>query len=151
MNVEITRQKQKIDTLFSKVSAIADEEIKAHYSKYLCVLVSGFVETSLRSMLEDYANRRAHKNIANFVSDRLGYATNLNQQKIVNLLNSFNSAWGDLFMQLPIEYKEAFDTVIANRNLIVHGTPVTITYVRIKEFYSYIHRGIDSIYKIVNS
>jgi hypothetical protein len=48
--VEVTRQKQRIDDLF-KLSNDLPGEVQAHWSRYLCILIAGFLEISVVSGL----------------------------------------------------------------------------------------------------
>ena len=144
-------EKEKLDNLFDEASKIADLEIKAYFSRYLCVLVSGFIENSLRIILSKYATKRSHPNIANFVNQRLSHQTNFNTEKISQLLGGFSPDWRIKFDEkLPDELKNAFDTVLANRNPIVHGNNVGMSYVRIKGYYADVVKGIELICDLVD-
>ena len=70
--VEIVRQKQRLDELFEKIRALdTDVELQSHWSRYLCVLVLGFIENSLRTILSKFAEQRADKRVANYVESQL--------------------------------------------------------------------------------
>jgi hypothetical protein len=59
-NKKVVSHKQRLDALFDKVEALDnDPELIAHWSRYLCVLVSGFIEASLRTILTDYVSARS--------------------------------------------------------------------------------------------
>ncbi len=58
--VEITRQRQRLDDLFQKAKNLPDAEAQSHWSRYLCVLVSGFLENSVRITYTEYARKRAN-------------------------------------------------------------------------------------------
>src|SRR3972149_9586005 len=147
MHIEIQREKQKLDDLFKKASELDDDEMKSHWSKYLCVLVSGFLENSLRTMLFHYTSSKSHPNVANYVSKQIKSITNLMQQKVKQLLGSFNKDWQDLFEKsISGEQKDAVDSVVANRHQIVHGVSVGITYSRVSEYY----RHIKDVVKIIH-
>ena len=48
-NKKVVSHKQRLDALFDKVKALDSEpELISHWSRYLCVLVSGFIEASVR-------------------------------------------------------------------------------------------------------
>lgn len=147
--MQIIKDQQKLDDLFEKVKKVDDEEMKSHWSKYLCVLVSGFLENSLRNLMFDYTSRKSHPNIANFVGSQIKGITNPNEEKIKQLLGSFSKDWLDLFEQsISGEHKDAMDSIVANRHLIVHGHSVGITYVRVNDYYKKIKDVIKIIYHI---
>ncbi|MBI5604278.1 MAG: hypothetical protein HY879_13095 [Deltaproteobacteria bacterium] len=123
-----------------------DEEILAHWAKYVCVLTSGFVENSMRMILQDYVKRHANSPVVNFVDKRIEGLTNLNDDKIAQLLGSFNPNWREKYLQTRTsEQKDAIDSVVANRHLIAHGRSVGITLSRMKNFYNEIVRAVKII------
>jgi hypothetical protein len=148
MTVLGLRIKDQIDAVFALVSRhIVDEEMLAHWACYLCVLASGLIEVSLRSILTKYVKDRSHPDVTNFVETRLQGVTNLNEEKVYQLLSSFNPAWGEKFRQRRTDVqKAALDSVIANRNQIVHGGPVGLTIVRMKDYY----REIMSVLNLID-
>ena len=45
-NIEVIRYQQRLDDLFKKIVAFAEDiELQSHWARYLCILVSGFLET----------------------------------------------------------------------------------------------------------
>ena len=147
MILDVFREKQKIDHIFSLTDKIQpDEELMSHWAKYLCVLTSGFVENSLRSILAQFVVARSSREVANYLESKIRSITNLNEERVYQLLWSFSSEWGDKFREKRTEkQKDAIDSVVANRNLIVHGRSVGITIVRIREYYTEIIKTITII------
>lgn len=143
----VMREKQRLDTVFALVAQVpAQEEVLAHWAKYLCVLASGFIENSLRLLLQAYADQHSKGPITNYVSSRLSGLTNLNDEKIAQLLGSFSPTWRDTFIALRTpQQKDAIDSVLANRHLIAHGRPVGITFIRMKNYYAEIAKVIRMI------
>ena len=120
---QVSREKQRLDGVFALIGHMnVDEEALAHWAKYLCVLTSGFIENCLRMILQGYARKHANQPIVSFVESRLEGITNLNAERISQILGSFNSIWREGFLQkLSPEQKDAVDSVIANRHLIAIG------------------------------
>jgi hypothetical protein len=147
MILQVSREKQRLDQVFSLVGQMSvDEEVFAHWAKYLCVLTSGFIENSLRMILQDYVRKHANQPVMSFVESRIESITNLNQEKISQLLNSFNPVWREAFLEtLTPEQKDAIDSVNANRHLIAHGRAVGITLARMKNYYAEISKVIKII------
>jgi hypothetical protein len=146
-NREAVRYKQRLDNLFKQVSALpADIELQSHWAKYLCVLVSGFLETSVRAIFSQYASDKAAPYVANYVASRLKRFTNPNMDDILHLASRFNEDWGKCLESATRgELKDAVDSIVANRNLIAHGENPGITYVRIKGYYERAVTVIDLI------
>lgn len=145
-SVEITSYKGRLDNLFSLISNIQEVELKSHWSRYLCVLVAGFVEVSIQAIFCDYARKSSSPHVSNYVNSKLKRFTNPNMHDIVELAGTFNSRWGEILEQgSQGELKDAVDSVMANRNQIAHGENVGISYIRIKEYYNSISKLISFV------
>jgi hypothetical protein len=144
-----TEQKKKMDLLFENIKNFkGDEEISSLLSKHLCILVSGYLENSIRDIIYDYAKTKSHQNIANFVSVKLKRIGNPKIEAILQLVGSFNSDWRDTVeKQLDDELKEAVNSIVRNRNQIAHGADVGITFGQIYRYYERSNRVIKIIEK----
>ena len=148
-NQSIVSYKQRLDNLFAQIKAFAgDPELQSHWAMYLCVLTSGFLETSVREIYGLYSSEMAAPNVANFVKNKLEDFQNPKMEKILELTRSFNQAW-EIHLRAATEgeIKDAVDSVVANRHLIAHGRSVGITYVMIKNYYNNAIKLIDLIDK----
>jgi len=145
-------KKQRLDNLFEKVAGFSDDlELQSHWAAYLCVLVSGYIETSVQEIYSDYSIRKSDVNVARFVQKNLKFFNNPKMDKILNLTRKFNIEWEkQLQASTEGELKDSIDTIVANRNRIAHGENVGITYVRIKTYYINAKKVIKIIEKKVN-
>jgi len=137
VNRSILSEKQKLDNLFSLIDVLDyDEELVSHWSRYLCVIVSAFIENALRISINHYVSGKCHPNIIHFVDYHIERITNLNDEKIKTLIGSFSSGWRAILEERITEkQKDAIDSIVANRHLIVHGRSVGITLKRIRDYY----------------
>lgn len=156
MNLHILSHRQRIDTLFSKVASISNPADQSEWSKYLCVLVSGFIEESLRVLLEEYTRTHSAPNIQNFVEKQIGNITNCKTSRILEVLSKFSQDWANDFSNqiqatssIADEIKNSIDSVIANRHDIAHGRNVGITYTRISNYYNNIKKAVDILDTII--
>ena len=79
----VVQHKQRRDSVFAKSSDLnSDAELLANWGKYTCVLVSGFVEQSVRSILTEYAKSKSAPEIEQFVGRSLRSFTNAKLSKI---------------------------------------------------------------------
>jgi hypothetical protein len=147
--VEIHRYRQLLKSLFEKVSSLPDDnELKAHWAKYLCVMVSGYIEVAIRAMYAQYATLKSHPNIAAFVGKELERFQNPSMEKILTLTGRFDPVWERaLRLASEGELKDSIDSVVAVRHQIVHGRSVGITYSRIRQYYEDVEKVIDIIDK----
>src|SRR4030042_4974494 len=94
--LEAVRYRQRLDNLFSQISAFSgDAELQAQWARYLCVLVSGFLEVSICATYNQLAIKNASPNIANFVKCQLDSFQNPKMGKITELTRAFNSEWAN--------------------------------------------------------
>lgn len=144
---EIIRLRTRLDNLFALYENLPDDyEIKAHWARYLCVLTSGFLEQSVKTLYRECAAKKSAPFIANFVAHRLESFQNPKMGKILDLTGNFEAKWKEeLEVVTDDQIKGAVDSVVENRNKIAHGVDVGITYVRIKEYYKSVINVIDLI------
>ena len=147
MNPILLSEKQRIDNLFDRISELpVNDEFHAHWSRYLCVLISGFIENAMRILLTEYSKNKSHPNVSNYVSKQIKGITNLNNERILQLLGSFDSKWRTVVEQkISDAQKDAIDSIVANRHNIVHGRSVGITITRVKNYYLSILSVISTI------
>ncbi len=149
---EILRYKQRLDNLFSKISAFsgrpAEFELRSHWTRYLCVLVSGFLEVSIYEIYTAYAKDKSAPNIANYIEAQLEGFQNPKMGKILQVVEAFNPKWAEEIQNLPdyLKIKNAVDSVVANRHKIAHGEDVDIEYNRLRSWYADVYKLIVILY-----
>lgn len=146
-DIEIVRYQKRLEGLFAHVKLMADNvELQSHWARYLCILISGFLEVSVRSLYGSYAKDKAAPYVANFVERNLERLQNPTMEKILNLSASFSPSWeAELRTATEGALKDAVDSVVANRNRISHGQDVGITYVRVQDYYERVVRVIELV------
>ncbi len=156
MNPLILSHRQRLDHLFAKISLTSNPADQSEWSKYLCVLVSGFIEESLRVLLEEYTNKHSAPNIQNFVKKQIDSITNCKTTRILEVLGKFNQKWAEEFTikiqersDKTDEIKNSIDSVITNRHTIAHGGNVGITYARIQTYYNNIKKAVEILEDII--
>jgi hypothetical protein len=147
MNIEILKQRQRLDHLFKLVRALdSDPELQAHWACYLCVLASGLIETAVRASLADYARGAAAPAVARYVASCLEYFQNPKMEKIVGLIRSFDPNWAsELVERTEGEPKDAVDSIVANRNNISHGRSVSISFAQMTKYYQGSLQAIEAV------
>lgn len=136
-NIDIVRREQRLDSLFAKAGRVArDPELQSHWARYLCMLVSGFLETSIRAIFARYASERAHPQVASFVTAQLGFLQNPKMGKILELVGKFSPDWQkQLEAETSGEIKAAVNSIVTNRNKIAHGEDVSLGLVGLQRYY----------------
>ena len=151
MSSDIHRITSRIDSLVISSENIEDDEIKSHISRYLCVLISGFLEEVIKILIYEYSSTHANRSISNHVNYRCKKISNMNTKKILDLLATFDELWKEsLEFDLSDEEKDSIDSVVANRNLIAHGKDTNISFVRVKGWWSVIKKVITKLGSVQN-
>ena len=142
--VEITRQRQRLDELFQKAKHLPDPEVQSHWSRYLCVLVSGFLENSVRITYTEYARNRSDLSVANFVESRLRQFQNPKMGAILDLAAGFNQDWKQrLENDTKGQLSESVNSIVGNRHKIAHGESVGLTLQTLNQYYADALRVVD--------
>lgn len=132
----IHQQKQRLDELFKVARTLSDAEIQSHWSRYLCVLVSGFLENSVELCLSEYSKRAANSSVSNFVSARLRGFQNPKMSAILELLGSFNPDWR---MRTEVatqgQLADSVNSIVGNRHKIAHGESVSLSMGSLAAYY----------------
>jgi hypothetical protein len=91
---EIIDKRRNIQDLMKKYDDFkADYILTSEWSKYLVVLISGFLETSIQTIVMDFVNRKIHRYTSAYVSENLDYFTNPTVGKIGSLFGAFDDVW----------------------------------------------------------
>ena len=122
------------------------ERIHSDLSKYLCVLVSGFIEQSIRDVYREYANK-ANPRVQTLVSQLLDeQIQSPNAKNLVELAGKLDREWGIQLEELMgEEYKSAVDSVVSNRHRIAHGQDSQVTYRMIREWYEAVNKVVEFV------
>lgn len=140
--------RQRLQATFARVQDIPFDkmELRADFARYLCVTVSGYVETAMSAIARDHARRQASPTVFGYVDSQITRPGTINSDRLLQIVGSFNSEWRvklDYFMDG--KRKDALNSVVANRNSIAHGESVGLTYARIKEYFDHIEEVVDFV------
>lgn len=132
---EVRRRKQQLDATFAHVEGAAlSPELISHFSRYLCVLVSGHVEQSIKELIAQYVRTKSSPQIQRFMGQRMRRVQNIDLDRLKELLESFDPAWWQaLALSRPDELL-ALDSFAAVRNGVSHGADSGITLGTIRQY-----------------
>jgi len=149
---EVARLRKQLDDTFERVRDLMgdpDLEIRSDFARYLCVLVSGYLERALVEIILEHARSAGGPTLQRFVEVHTRRFANANCQRILSLVGNLDPRWRtDLEAVLKDERKAAIDSIIALRNRIAHGTPPGITYHRIREYYLHVQAAIEEVAQV---
>ena len=140
---EVHKFESRLDELFDKTGIITDTQAQAHWARYLCVLVSGYIETSVRETVSQYTRNHASPTVLNYVDSQLAWFQNPKIDKINQLLHAFDPNIAGRIGALDDAMKNAVDSVVNNRHQIAHGRDVGIGAVTIKDYYAEVKKFVE--------
>lgn len=143
---EVARRKQKLEGVFGQVAgAPLTPELVAHFSRYLCVLVSGFAEQSVKELVTQYARLRSEERIQRHTAIQLKRLRNIDLEKLRHLVESFDPAWwNQLLLDCPDELA-AFDSVATIRNNVSHGGDSGVTLLTVRQYFDQVSAVLDDL------
>ncbi len=151
MTRELTRQQNRLDELFKRVDGIDDPYLQAHFARYLCVLLSGYLEYAVYEIFSDYARRTAHKRVAGYVERRLDDFYTPSTERLLALAGEFDRTWReDLEHRLTPEMREAINSIRSLRNQIAHGENMGVSYATMRDYYTRIKQVVAALQAVTN-
>lgn len=156
MDIKIIQHKQRLDSLFTVASSIQDMRMQGEWARYLCVLVSGYLENSIRIILTSYISRNSSLKIQRFNDQLISNLTNCKHGKIVKVLEQFDIVWSSDYIskiesrgRIQNEIKDSIDSLVQNRHDIAHGKSVGIGYVNVKKYFEKVQIALEIIDEII--
>ena len=147
-NARLKYEKEELDSLFAKLNKL-EAELQPHFSRYLCVLVSGFLENAVSLIFIDYIKRKKPSpDIQVYIENNLRWFQNPKMEKILELAGSFNQTWQEnLSIATKGEIADSVNTLVNTRNSIAHGGTIGINPKTIASYYNKVLELIDLLEK----
>ena len=133
---EVLRRKKRLESAFELISNSGlTPELMSHFARYLSVLVSGHVEQSVKELVTEYVRVRAEAKVQRYVGNQLNKLQNINQDKLRQLVESFNPEWWQKITADRVDELAALDSVTAVRNSVSHGGDSGITLLIVRQYF----------------
>lgn len=147
MDLRLIDQKRKgIEFLLDNAPAATGDsfELRSHWARYLCVVVSGYIESAIRQLMTLYSTDKSSPAVARYVSVQIKWFQNAKFEEILALLRSFEPKWeSDLLAVVDEEHKAAINSIIGNRHAIAHGDSSSVTISSLKDWYKKANEVVD--------
>ena len=129
--------RDRLDSLFRHIPTLADDPyLQSNLVKFACVLVCGYIEVSLRDILQEYTRTRASVEVGKYVSRQLERTRNPKMEIILQLVGAFSQDWdNNIRDQTRGRLKDHVDSLINDRNQIAHGKDVGLSFIQLQEYY----------------
>lgn len=112
-----------------------DPEEQAHWAKYLSVLISGYLEQSIKEVLFEYTASYEALRLGHYIEASWPESRNMKTSNINIILEHFDHSWGVSFIAWLLEndqYKAEINSLISSRNDIAHGKEANTTNVTLR-------------------
>ena len=140
-----------ISGVFSRVQNFSEmPDVQADYARYLCVLITGYLEQTIVQIIVDYVDALGNKSLHQYVAETLRRPGNMRAKQILDLVGRFSDAWqSHLHHKLTQRHRDAIGSLYASRNRIAHGDDVDLTYRQVQEYYKLILEAIRFVEEVV--
>lgn len=143
---EVARRRQRIAALIGTINGAGlSAELTAHYARYLCVLVSGYAEQSVKELVTQYSRSKSNEPIQRYVGKQVGLVRNIDQERLKQLIEAFDPEWWRALSHARPDELEAFGSVAAVRNSISHGGDGSITIATLAQYFHQISDVLDDL------
>lgn len=143
---EVFRLRQRLDRKFERIDRFADSdiELQSDFARYLCILVSGFMEKAIQELAMECCRRMASGAARSFAIAQLDRSRNPSVEALLVFVGSFSPEWRDRMDRfLTEERRDAIGSIVGLRNDAAHGGSAGITYARVREYYARVRETVD--------
>ena len=141
----------RTDDAFERAVGFDSEpDIQADYARYLCILVTGFLEQAVVRVILNYVDAVGDPSLSRYVAETLRRPGSMQAGEIMRLVGSFNEDWRtQLEKKLTTRHRDAIGSVYASRNKIAHGEDVDLAYRQVRDDYHLVREAVDFLEETV--
>lgn len=152
MDLVVKEYVKKLDDIFIIAKKIDsdNDELRAHMAKYLCIRISGLMETFFKRKIANYLKGKTPKPVESYVNNAFKTFSSVNTKKIITTMEVFSKEWASEFQEIITDTQKAsLDAIIANRHNLAHGKDQGLTLKQIEEHYNNIKEIMELVELIV--
>lgn len=139
---------KRIDRLIEQYADLPEEgDIRSHWARYVCVLISGLLETAVEEMCSDYAGARGHQSLAHFVGKSVSWNNQASVEVICKTLGRFRGEWHAWAYDVMTDAeRSAINSVVHLRHGIAHGRNNSVQWVLlVSEYYPNVKNALQKL------
>lgn len=151
---EVEFRRRKLAAAFKRAEDLRSltdpAELEAQYARYLCVLVSGFVERSVAEIIMNYAEGKTAQPLLLFVESALKRLANVDKERLLAVIGDLDSSWRvEIDAYVTDERQAALNSVVGLRNNIAHGGDAGISLAQIERYWVAVQEVVDKVASVV--
>ncbi len=153
LSSELISFEARIENLLDRADAavLVDGELASSLARFACVLTSGYLEESVRTLVGGWCGDKALPHVHAYVGRQLDWFSNPKLGKLLELLSHFSATWRDEFEAvLTDEEKDAINSVVSNRHQIAHGRNVGLSPVPMRRYLGACKSAVRKLDLVVN-
>ena len=141
----------RLDETFSRAMRFDSEpEVESDYARYLCILVTGFLEKAVEQAILNYVDSQGNHRLSSYVAETLRSSRSMRAETILKIVGDFDEQWkSNLALKLTPRHREAIGSVYASRNKIAHGEDVDLPYRQVSSDYALVREAVGFIEEII--
>lgn len=145
MKLKLDSQLKTLDDWILLAEKQDDDEVKAHLSRYLCIRVSGIVESAIKLIFQSYVDGKCPQCVASYTNKHIQKINNVASEKISNLLGSFSLDWKDKYDNFVDGQRESsLNSIVSQRHNLAHNfNNNSISLNQVKTYYGDIKEIIE--------
>jgi hypothetical protein len=145
----IESRKRQLDEFFerAKDKAISDI-IRSDLARHGAVLVCGFVERAVETVVMERVSLYANVRVANFVRKHFARGTKYDCEQICQLFERFDPVWSDGLRRFLVDNDDVVQSMLSVyglRNPIAHGGTANASLVYVIGYYECAKRLVDAM------
>ena len=144
---EIDSLRKRLNSTFARLKTVSDDpEVLSDLARHLCVLVAGFLERAIVEVLVEHTRTRSDASVLRHVERELQRTTNLNSQRLLDVVGSFDPHWRESLEQFLVdEYRDAVNSIINLRHTVAHGRFTGVTMARVEGYYTLVDQVVEHV------
>jgi len=107
-----------------------DPEEQSHWAKYLSVLISGYLEQSIKEILLEFTASHGAAKLGQYIKATWPESRNMKASNIADILECFEPLWSVQFnswLASNDQFKSEINSLISSRNNVAHGKEANTT------------------------
>ena len=153
--------RKRLDSMFTNIPEVKDDSIQGTtylhsvWSKHLCVLVSGYLEQSMKELVFEFCDSAASPHVYRYVEKTWPKSKNMRWEQVTKVISNLNEEWGhnvNAWFENNDSRKSELNSLIQWRNDISHGKDANTNHLsipKVQKHYQTIKLLVDHLEELL--